>query len=150
MLDQAESPLHELELEFGDLENKPRFEVVMADVRNEDRMRKVFATFRPHRFSCGRMQACAYDGKQPFGVNTYERARNKSSCRPFQRVWRWTFCFVKYRQGGESNQRNGASKRIAEIYIQSLGKTSGTKFITTRFGNVLGSNGSVIPRFKNK
>jgi FlaA1/EpsC-like NDP-sugar epimerase len=44
----------------------------------------------------------------------------------------------------------GASKRIAEIYIQSLGKKSTTKFITTRFGNVLGSNGSVIPRFKKQ
>jgi FlaA1/EpsC-like NDP-sugar epimerase len=44
----------------------------------------------------------------------------------------------------------GASKRIAEIYIQSLGKISKTKFITTRFGNVLGSNGSVIPRFKKQ
>ena len=44
----------------------------------------------------------------------------------------------------------GASKRIAEIYIQSLGKQSKTKFITTRFGNVLGSNGSVIPRFKKQ
>ena len=44
----------------------------------------------------------------------------------------------------------GASKRIAEIYIQSLGKQSATKFITTRFGNVLGSNGSVIPRFKKQ
>jgi FlaA1/EpsC-like NDP-sugar epimerase len=44
----------------------------------------------------------------------------------------------------------GASKRIAEIYTQSLGKTSKTKFITTRFGNVLGSNGSVIPRFKKQ
>jgi FlaA1/EpsC-like NDP-sugar epimerase len=44
----------------------------------------------------------------------------------------------------------GASKRIAEIYIQSLGKNSKTKFITTRFGNVLGSNGSVIPRFKRQ
>jgi FlaA1/EpsC-like NDP-sugar epimerase len=44
----------------------------------------------------------------------------------------------------------GASKRIAEIYIQSLGKNSSTKFITTRFGNVLGSNGSVIPRFKKQ
>jgi FlaA1/EpsC-like NDP-sugar epimerase len=44
----------------------------------------------------------------------------------------------------------GASKRIAEIYIQSLGENSATKFITTRFGNVLGSNGSVIPRFKKQ
>jgi FlaA1/EpsC-like NDP-sugar epimerase len=44
----------------------------------------------------------------------------------------------------------GASKRIAEIYIQSLGKQFQTKFITTRFGNVLGSNGSVIPRFKKQ
>jgi FlaA1/EpsC-like NDP-sugar epimerase len=44
----------------------------------------------------------------------------------------------------------GASKRIAEIYIQCLGTTSATKFITTRFGNVLGSNGSVIPRFKKQ
>ena len=44
----------------------------------------------------------------------------------------------------------GATKRFAEIYIQSLNKTSNTQFITTRFGNVLGSNGSVIPRFKEQ
>ena len=44
----------------------------------------------------------------------------------------------------------GASKRIAEMYVQSLGQTCSTKFITTRFGNVLGSNGSVIPIFKKQ
>ncbi len=151
MLDQAESPLHELELEFGDLENKPRFEVVMADVRNEDRMRKVFATFRPHIV----FHAAAYKHVPMMENNPSESILTnvlgtKVVADLSNEFGVERFVFVSTDKAVNPTSVMGASKRIAEIYIQSLGKTSGTKFITTRFGNVLGSNGSVIPRFKKQ
>jgi FlaA1/EpsC-like NDP-sugar epimerase len=151
LLDQAESPLHELDLEFGDQTNRPAFEVVMADVRNVDRMRNVFKTFAPHIV----FHAAAYKHVPMMENNPSESiltnvlgTKTLADLSHEYKVER--FVFVSTDKAVNPTNVMGASKRIAEIYIQSLGKQSSTKFITTRFGNVLGSNGSVIPRFKKQ
>ncbi len=151
LLDQAESPLHELELEFTDRLIKPPFEVVIADVRKMDRIRNVFATFKPHIV----FHAAAYKHVPMMENNPSESiltnilgTKNVADLSDEFGVDR--FVFVSTDKAVNPTNVMGASKRIAEIYIQSLGKKSKTKFITTRFGNVLGSNGSVIPRFKKQ
>lgn len=151
LLDQAESPLHELELEFLDRLVKPPYEVIMADVRNYDRMKNVFNTFQPQIV----FHAAAYKHVPMMENNPSESiltnvlgTKTLADLSHTYHVER--FVFVSTDKAVNPTNVMGASKRIAEIYIQSLGKNSETKFITTRFGNVLGSNGSVIPRFKKQ
>lgn len=151
LLDQAETPLHELDLEFSDKLIKPPFEVIMADVRNLDRLKNVFATFKPQVV----FHAAAYKHVPMMENNPSESiltnilgTKNVADLSYTYHVER--FVFVSTDKAVNPTNVMGASKRIAEIYIQSLGKKSETKFITTRFGNVLGSNGSVIPRFKKQ
>jgi len=151
LLDQAESPLHELDLEFSDRLIKPPFEVVIADVRNMDRMLNVFDTFRPQIV----FHAAAYKHVPMMENNPSESiltnilgTKTMADLSHQFKVER--FVFVSTDKAVNPTNVMGASKRIAEIYIQSLGKKSETKFITTRFGNVLGSSGSVIPRFKKQ
>lgn len=151
LLDQAESPLHELELEFADKFKHVAFEVVIADVRNLERMTNVFRTFKPQIV----FHAAAYKHVPMMENNPSESiltnvlgTKNAADLSTEHNVER--FVFVSTDKAVNPTNVMGASKRIAEIYIQSLGKKSKTKFITTRFGNVLGSNGSVIPRFKKQ
>ncbi len=151
LLDQAETPLHELELEFSDKPVRPPFEVIIGDVRNSDRLRNVFATFRPQIV----FHAAAYKHVPMMENNPSESiltnilgTKNVADLSHEFNVER--FVFVSTDKAVNPTNVMGASKRIAEIYIQSLGKQSSTKFLTTRFGNVLGSNGSVIPRFKKQ
>lgn len=151
LLDQAESPLHELELEFGDQIDKARFEVVMADVRNSDRMANVFRTFKPeivfHAAAYKHVPMMENNPSESLLTNVLGTKIVADLSNEFN-VER--FVFVSTDKAVNPTNVMGASKRIAEIYIQSLGTKSKTKFITTRFGNVLGSNGSVIPRFKKQ
>lgn len=151
LLDQAESPLHDLELEFADKYSNTAFEVVMADVRNSERMKNVFGTFKPQIV----FHAAAYKHVPMMENNPSESILTnvlgtKNTADLSNQFGVERFVFVSTDKAVNPTNVMGASKRIAEIYIQSLGKHSSTKFITTRFGNVLGSNGSVIPRFKKQ
>lgn len=151
LLDQSESPLHDMELEFSDKYKDIPFEVVMADVRNNERMKNVFNTFKPQIV----FHAAAYKHVPMMENNPSESiltnvlgTKTTADLANAYNVER--FVFVSTDKAVNPTNVMGASKRISEIYIQSLGKKSKTKFITTRFGNVLGSNGSVIPRFKKQ
>lgn len=150
LLDQAESPLYDLQNILRDEFPSLNFEVVIGDIRSYDRMENVFNTFNPYFV----FHAAAYKHVPLMENNPSEAVltnvlgtRNLVDLAEKYKV----FKFVMISTDKAVNPTNvmGASKRIAEIYAQN--STSGsTKFITTRFGNVLGSNGSVIPLFKRQ
>ena len=151
LLDQAESPLHDLELEFDEKSVSFKHEVVIGDVRNKERLRNVFKTFKPHIV----FHAAAYKHVPMMENNPSESiltnilgTKTVADLAVEYKVEK--FVMISTDKAVNPTNVMGASKRIAEIYTQSLGKKSTTKFITTRFGNVLGSNGSVIPRFKKQ
>ncbi|MES2591506.1 MAG: nucleoside-diphosphate sugar epimerase/dehydratase [Bacteroidota bacterium] len=151
LVDQAESPLYDLELELFDKYKHQAYEVVMGDIRNKGRMENVFRTFSPQLV----FHAAAYKHVPMMENNPSESiltnvlgTKTLADLAVEYKVEK--FVMVSTDKAVNPTNVMGASKRIAEIYTQSLGKVSGTKFITTRFGNVLGSNGSVIPRFRQQ
>lgn len=157
LLDQAESPLYEVEQELKTNDKKLRFEIVIGDVCNKARMLNVFQTFNPDLV----FHAAAYKHVPMMEVNPSEAVMtNVAGTRicadlavQFQAE---KFVLVSTDKAVNPTNVMGASKRIAEIYVQSLNKyleahsSIHTRFITTRFGNVLGSNGSVIPLFRKQ
>ena len=151
LLDQAESPLYDMEMELHDKYKQQLYEVVIGDIRNGERMENVFRTFQPQLV----FHAAAYKHVPMMENNPSESiftnvlgTKNLADLSVAYKVEK--FVMISTDKAVNPTNVMGASKRIAEIYTQSLGKQSGTKFITTRFGNVLGSNGSVIPRFRQQ
>jgi FlaA1/EpsC-like NDP-sugar epimerase len=151
LLDQAESPLYDMEMELNDLHNNLTYEIVIGDIRNTERLENVFKTFQPEIV----FHAAAYKHVPMMENNPSESILTNvfgtKNCADLAVKYNAEkFVMVSTDKAVNPTNVMGASKRIAEIYTQSLGKTSTTKFITTRFGNVLGSNGSVIPRFRQQ
>lgn len=151
MLDNAESPLYELELEIQEQKKFLKAESVIADVRNAERMRNVFRSFQPDIV----FHAAAYKHVPMMENNPSEGILTNVSgtkiCADLAHELKVNrFVMISTDKAVNPTGIMGATKRIAEIYIQALNKQSATQFITTRFGNVLDSNGSVIPRFKKQ
>ena len=171
--DQSETPLHELHLELQENNLENNFHTFIGDVRDNCRMELLFQTFKPHYV----YHAAAYKHVPLMEHNPGEAVRTNvmgTKVVADLSVKYGVHKFVMISTDKAVNPTNvmGASKRIAEIYVQSLFNsfkyqeptiyTNGlshlnedrsnvkTLFITTRFGNVLGSNGSVIPRFKTQ
>lgn len=153
LLDQAETPLYELEYSM----NRPNVEVMIGDVANEGRMRQMFKAFKPDII----FHAAAYKHVPLMEDNPYEAINTnvfgtKILSNLAVEFEAEKFVFVSTDKAVNPTNIMGASKRMAEIYVQSFNnildikRNEHTKFITTRFGNVLGSNGSVIPRFKQQ
>jgi FlaA1/EpsC-like NDP-sugar epimerase len=148
LLDQAESPLFELERELLDIRKFNNCEVIIGDVRSRTRMRKIFEHCHPQVV----FHAAAYKHVPLMELNPSEAIlTNVKGTKALAdlSVEFGVEDFVMISTDKAVNPTNvmGASKRISEMYVQALSAVSKTKFITTRFGNVLGSNGSVIPMF---
>jgi len=151
LLDQAESALYELQLEIEESYGSNFAELVIGDVRSEYRMRQVFQSFEPQIV----YHAAAYKHVPMMEENPSEAVRTNimgtKVCVDLANEFKAkNFVFISTDKAVNPTNVMGASKRVAEIYAQSKNNVSETKFITTRFGNVLGSNGSVIPLFKRQ
>lgn len=172
MCDQSETGLHELYLELEEKFQNTNFHAFIGDVKDEKRMNFLFEMFKPHYV----YHAAAYKHVPMMEDNPAEAIKTNvmgTKTIADMSVKHGVQKFVMVSTDKAVNPTNimGASKRIAEIYVQSLNNSLNnpdvvfsnglsylnnvdikpiTKFITTRFGNVLGSNGSVIPRFKQQ
>ena len=151
LLDQAESPLYEVEMGLKNEGLLNNVEVVVADISQFERMENVFTYFKPQTV----YHAAAYkhvplmENNPTEAVNTnILGTKNLVDLSVKYNVEK--FVMISTDKAVNPTNVMGASKRIAEIYAQSSNESSNTKFITTRFGNVLGSNGSVIPLFKKQ
>lgn len=153
LVDQAETPLHELTLELDKNYPKTNYEKVIGNVRNKKRMNLVFKAFKPQVV----FHAAAYKHVPMMEVNAIEAisvnffgTRNIATLADEHHVER--FVFVSTDKAVNPTNIMGATKRSAELMIQYLShrRDIKTNFITTRFGNVLGSNGSVVPYFKKQ
>ena len=165
LCDQAETPLHHLELELGEVPTDVVCVPFLGDVRNVDRMNDLFAQFEPHYVyhaaaykHVPMMEVCPQEAilTNVMGTKIIADLAVKFKVR--------RFVMVSTDKAVNPTNVMGASKRLAEAYVQHLHRTlqldwenAGAdaarlpiKFITTRFGNVLGSNGSVIIRFKEQ
>ncbi len=151
MLDQAESPIYEIDLEIKEAYGNSIAEVVMGDIRDAHRMENVFSTFKPQVV----YHAAAYKHVPLMEDNPAEAIRTnvngtKTLVDLADKYQVERFVMVSTDKAVNPTNVMGASKRIAEIYAQSKNGVSNTQYITTRFGNVLGSNGSVIPLFRKQ
>lgn len=153
VLDQAETPLYEIELEMREKFPHIPFKFVLGDVSNHHRMESLFQTYN---FSMV-YHAAAYKHVPLVEENPHEAIfvnilGSKIVAKLSSKYKVNRFVMVSTDKAVNPTNVMGASKRAAELFVQSLQNVEGnvTKFITTRFGNVLGSNGSVIPHFKKQ
>jgi FlaA1/EpsC-like NDP-sugar epimerase len=157
LIDQAETPLHNLKLELKEKWRDLRTEILVANVSNHSRMDKIFSKTRPQYI----FHAAAYKHVPMMEVNVSEAIQTnvlgtKIVADLSVKYNANKFVMVSTDKAVNPSNVMGCSKRICEIYVQSLAKKieksgeKSTQFITTRFGNVLGSNGSVIPLFKDQ
>ncbi len=153
LCDQAETPLHHLQLEIAETNTRINCIPFLASITNKVRMRDLFEQFKPQII----YHAAAYKHVPMMELCPIEAVRNNSigtriiaDLSVENNVDR--FVMVSTDKAVNPTNVMGASKRLAEIYVQGLTKSGNntTKFITTRFGNVLGSNGSVVNRFKEQ
>ena len=156
MLDQAETPLHHLSLEIEKMMKSVKVVSIISDVRKREAMEHVFKKYRPqvvfHAAAYKHVPLMERNPAQAVFVNVKGTKNVADLACQYECE---SFVMVSTDKAVNPSNVMGASKRIAEKYVQGLhhknrlqeGKCINTKFITTRFGNVLGSNGSVVPLF---
>jgi FlaA1/EpsC-like NDP-sugar epimerase len=151
LIDQAETPQHDIRLMMGREFPDVKAETVVTSICDADRMEQLMARFRPDYV----FHAAAYKHVPMMEDNPSEAVRNnvvgtRILADLSDKYGVMKFVMVSTDKAVNPTNVMGCSKRICEIYVQSLDSRSDTQFVTTRFGNVLGSSGSVIPLFREQ
>lgn len=157
LVDQAETPLHDIRLELQDRWRDIDAETIIADISNATRMEDIFREFKPqyifHTAAYKHVPMMEDNVSESIQVNVFG---TRTVADLAVKYGAEKFVMISTDKAVNPTNVMGCSKRICEIYVQSLAKKlqkeggHATQFITTRFGNVLGSNGSVIPRFRDQ
>ena len=158
LFDNAETPMHNLRLELEDKHKDLDFTPIIGDVRQDLRLDYVFRTWHPqvvfHAAAYKHVPLMEENPCEAVLVNVHGSRNVADKCVEYDVE---KMVMVSTDKAVNPTNIMGCTKRLAEIYVQSLGlaiergeKAGKTKFVTTRFGNVLGSNGSVIPRFREQ
>ncbi len=151
LIDQAETPEHDIRLMMEKEYPEIRSETIVTSICKQPRMERIFADYRPDYV----FHAAAYKHVPMMENNPTEAVQNnilgtKVMADLAVKYGAKKFVMVSTDKAVNPTNVMGCSKRICEIYVQALNKVSKTQFVTTRFGNVLGSNGSVIPIFQEQ
>lgn len=150
-VDQAETPMYELDLLLAPFHSNSQVVLKIADVTDQATMESIFDKYKPdYIFHAAAYKHVPLMEKNPaeavkvniLGTKIIADLAHKYSARKM--------VLISTDKAVNPTNVMGASKRIAELYVQSFNAVSDTNFVTTRFGNVLGSNGSVIPRFRKQ
>ena len=151
LLEQAETPLYEIEKELVARFPSVRMLPLVADVRDRDKVMMAFEEFAPevvfHAAAYKHVPMMEYNPAQAVLNNVFGSRNIADAAHQFKAR---NLVMISTDKAVNPTNVMGATKRAAEIYIQALSRASSTKFTTVRFGNVLGSNGSVIPLFKEQ
>ena len=158
LVDQAETPMHELQLLIEGQMPQTQIELFIGDITNKKRMEQIFSQTQPkyvfHAAAYKHVPMMENNPSEAIATNVFG-TKNIADLAIKYNVDK--FVMISTDKAVNPTNIMGASKRIAEIYVQSLffhqsknKEGIHTRFITTRFGNVLGSNGSVIPRFRQQ
>ena len=151
LIDQAETPEHDIRVMMANEFPEVRSETIVTSICKKERMERIFADYMPDYV----FHAAAYKHVPMMEDNPTEAVQNniqgtKIIADLAVKYNAKKFVMVSTDKAVNPTNVMGCSKRICEIYVQSLSKVSKTQFVTTRFGNVLGSNGSVIPLFREQ
>lgn len=151
LLGHGENSIYLIEMELRNKFPHVHLETVIADIQDRDRMDEVFASFKPQVV----FHAAAHKHVPLMERNPSEAVKNnvfgtKNVADAADKYGTQRFVMISSDKAVNPSSVMGATKRIAEMYIQSVNATSNTQFVAVRFGNVLGSRGSVIPRFKEQ
>ena len=158
ILDQAESPLHSLHLEISEISENVKIRTILADIKDYNALEMVFEKCKPdfvyHAAAYKHVPLMEENPSQAIYTNVIG---TKNIADLSNKYLVKKFVLISTDKAVNPSSVMGASKRIAEKYVQSLNyhlvnskKKQSTKYITTRFGNVLGSNGSIVPLFKKQ
>jgi len=151
LIEQAENPLFYIERELNNVFGDVPIQAVICDITDRIRVESIFRYYRPDVV----IHAAAHKHVPLMELNPGEAIKNnvvgtRTVADAADKTGVSNFVMISTDKAVNPTSIMGSSKRIAELYIQDLNKTSGTDFVTVRFGNVLGSEGSVVPIFKKQ